>query len=181
MATQVPNDEKLGELMLYVAQQSVDDPYFGATKLNKILFQADTNAYLHLGQPLTGHAYFKLANGPAPRHLVPVRDALTQQSRARIVLEHIGGGYKPQERLVALDHPRMSVFSADEMEIIDATIAELRPLTGTQLSARMHRLPGWRAAKDREDIPYETAFLAETVTQADLDRSLELAVEHGWI
>jgi hypothetical protein len=174
------DDRKLAELILYVAQQSLDDPFFGAVKLNKILFQAESQAYLRLGRTLTDQPYFRLENGPAPQHLRPIRDELMAAGRAGLVSQDIGPAYRPQERLVALDQPQMNLFTADERELIDATIAELRPFTGTTLSARTHRLPAWRAAKDKEVIPFETAFLSETVTQVDLDRALDLALEHDW-
>ena len=38
------SDERLGELILYVADKCADDPRFGATKLNKILWWSDFQA-----------------------------------------------------------------------------------------------------------------------------------------
>ncbi|MDQ3524454.1 MAG: Panacea domain-containing protein, partial [Chloroflexota bacterium] len=60
--------------MLYVAQRSKDDPFFGATKLNKIVYHVDFGAYRRWLRPITGHAYFRLKEGPAPQALVKVRD-----------------------------------------------------------------------------------------------------------
>ena len=56
------------ELILYVLQRSTQGPNMGGTKLNKVLFRSDFGAFLNLGEPITGHPYFKLKNGPAPRH-----------------------------------------------------------------------------------------------------------------
>ena len=49
-----PNDAKLRELILYVAERCENDPDFGALKLNKILFNADFIAYALTGKAITG-------------------------------------------------------------------------------------------------------------------------------
>lgn len=66
------NKEKFRELILYVANMSRNDPDFGAVKLNKILYYADFRAYRELGRPISGAAYRKLSEGPAPRQLLRV-------------------------------------------------------------------------------------------------------------
>src|SRR5215467_9574991 len=71
-----PNDEKFKELILYIASHSEDDPAFGATKLNKLLFFADFITYLRLGHPITGQEYQRLENGPAPRRMLPAKAEL---------------------------------------------------------------------------------------------------------
>jgi len=48
------DDSKFKELLLYVAEQSVGDPHFGKTKLNKILYYIDFQAHGVLGEPVTG-------------------------------------------------------------------------------------------------------------------------------
>lgn len=70
------NDEKLKELILYLADRSNNDEKFGATKLNKLLFYADFLAYVYLGTSITGQEYQVLDQGPAPRRLVPVRESM---------------------------------------------------------------------------------------------------------
>ncbi len=37
----VADDRKLRELMLYIASRSMDDPFMGAMKLNRVLFRCD--------------------------------------------------------------------------------------------------------------------------------------------
>ena len=68
-----PDDNKLRELVLYIAVLSEGDPAFGKVKLNKLLFFADFTAYLSFGKPITGHEYQKTqgwasATAVATRH-----------------------------------------------------------------------------------------------------------------
>jgi len=74
-------DKRLGELMLYVAWKCADDPKFGATKLNKILYFSDFLSFLRTGEAITGSEYVKQKNGPIPKHLVPVRESLESKRK----------------------------------------------------------------------------------------------------
>src|SRR6266498_2034018 len=67
-------EERLREMILYICAKCADDPAFGATKLNKILWFSDFLAYFQRGVPITGVAYQRLSRGPAPKRLVPVRE-----------------------------------------------------------------------------------------------------------
>lgn len=78
------NEAKFRALIVYVAEQSRDDPFFGATKLNKILYYSDFRAYRELGHSITGADYQKLDEGPAPRQLLPIRRALIAEGLIRI-------------------------------------------------------------------------------------------------
>ena len=73
------SDERLRELILYIADRSQTDPRFGATKLNKLVFFADFQSYAERGKPITGCQYMRLPNGPVPRHLIPIRDRLVEE------------------------------------------------------------------------------------------------------
>src|SRR5437660_10500981 len=70
--------QRLRELILYIADRSKDDPKFGATKLNKILYFSDFVSFREYGEPITGAMYMRLENGPAPMHLVPVRNEMLE-------------------------------------------------------------------------------------------------------
>ena len=54
------NEQKFKELVIYIAGRCESDPYFGAVKLNKLLFFSDFFAYAKLGNPITGAEYMKL-------------------------------------------------------------------------------------------------------------------------
>src|SRR5438034_11290020 len=70
------DEPRFRELVLYICEKCAADPKFGATKLNKILYFADFLAYAEFGEPITGVEYQKIANGPAPRRLLPIREEM---------------------------------------------------------------------------------------------------------
>jgi hypothetical protein len=151
----------------------------GGTKLNKVLFRSDFGAYLNLGEAITWHPYFKLKNGPAPRHLVDIRKGMEADGLVRIEKVDIGAA-KPMDRWVPLRRADLSWFTGEQLGFIDGVLQEMAEQTGTEASDRSHLMVGWRLAKLQENIPYETAFLADHASQADIARGQELAREYGW-
>jgi hypothetical protein len=57
--------------------------------------------------------------------------------------------------------PDLSLFSEDEMYIANEVFEELRPFNAIGASDYSHlNSPGWNAANELEDIPYETARIS---------------------
>lgn len=78
-----PDEDKLAELILSVAQQIQDDYSPGATKLNKVPFLAECSHVRAQGEAIPGAAYEELPEGPTPLHLVPIRDGCAETARPR--------------------------------------------------------------------------------------------------
>lgn len=146
---------KFKELILHLADQSGDDPGFASTKLNKLLYFCDFEAYRRLGHSITGARYQKLEWGPAAREFLPLHDELVKDQWATIERRQ-RGGY--EQRVTVSTGADSSVFDADELEVIADVIAQLRPFDATSVSEESHLLsPGWHAANEFEEIPYSTA------------------------
>lgn len=153
------NRRKFAELLLHVAAESEDDPRFGATKLNKILYFSDFEAFGILGDSITGATYRRLERGPVPLQILPVLSELEREGEAvRVETRYF---HLLQKRLKPLRAPDLTVFRDEELAIVDAVIAELRLLNASQVSALSHLEAGWQLARDGEVIPYETAYLSD--------------------
>lgn len=170
--------QRFRELIVYISKQSAKDPHFGATKLNKILYYSDFTAYERFGVPLTGVEYFKLKAGPAPRALLPVRSALVREGAIRIDKAPVG--HYEQHRTVALREPVLEHFTADEIHLVDEVIKDLWSQNASEVSDASHDIR-WRLLNMQDLLPYEFAFLSnEPVTEAEIERTRELAEEFGW-
>jgi hypothetical protein len=173
-------EQKFKELLLYVAGKCAQDPKFGATKLNKILFFSDFLAYAELGKPITGATYQRLDRGPAPRQLLPILRAMNMAEEAKLVAR---GVFKyQQQRLIALRPPNLNVFSSSEIALIDSIIETFRDANAAETSLVSHlQSRGWQLARPGEEIPYCTAFLScDPPSEEVVRRGRELAAEHGW-
>lgn len=173
------DEAKFAELLLYVAERLKDDPEGGAVKLNKALWRADTACVRMHGRSITGASYQKLTHGPAPRRLVPVRNALLQRGDA-VLKEDWYGGYR-QHRLIPIRPADIAVLSEEERAIVDQVVGSIRGKSASQLSAESHNEMGWKMVDYGDTIPISSAYLADEtpVTPAMREHARTLAERHG--
>ena len=157
---------KLKELILYVAQKSEGDPSFGATKLNKILFFADFAYYRQNQRSLTGHPYVKLEHGPAPQNFPAIRDEMIAAGELAIQRTERFQD-RVQRRAIALRDANLTLFSGDEIALVDQVIAELWNRNARESSELSHRFIGWKVALEGEVIPYQTALIVDRALTED--------------
>ena len=176
------NEEKFKELVLYIAQQCKGHPFFGATKLNKLLFFSDFIAFEELGQPITGAEYRALEFGPGPRRWVPIREEMILDGD--ITMERNG----QQQRVIAQRSPDLELFSQEERKIVDNVIALLEYQDAESVSELSHKFLGWDAARaeflvtgQSTLIPYETVHVSDRApSESEIATGKALAEKHGW-
>jgi hypothetical protein len=71
--TMVFDRDKFKRLVHYIIWKAGKRDWFGATKLNKVLWFSDTRAYALTGAPITGATYVREQWGPVPKAIMPVR------------------------------------------------------------------------------------------------------------
>jgi uncharacterized phage-associated protein len=175
------DERKFGELVLYIAKKSEDDPRFGNTKLNKILYYSDFAAYRRLGRSITGDVYQNLPNGPAPRHLLAV--FATLERSGAIDHERRSVGPYIQKRVVAKRPPDESVLTEEELRIVDEVLDALWLMSAGDVTQLSHQEFGWMATEASEDIPYYTAWVgsaAEPLTDEQIRLGQQVAERHGF-
>ncbi len=163
---------RLRELMLFVAERCQDDPKFGVTKLNKILFYCDFFAFAKLGKPITGVPYNKLSYGPVPTGAENARRKMEQDGDAFMTSE----GYSPGrlKRMIPCREADLSMFSGPEIALVDGIIGAVSGATASQLSDLSHG-KAWQAVGLHQAIPYEAIFLSNApYTEEDIARADEL-------
>lgn len=172
------DEHKLRELILYVARRCEEDPHFGSTKLNKILFYSDFVTYGATARPITGVEYQKLQHGPAPRRLKPILDAMAEAGECAIQYrEHFG---YVQRRPVALRDPDLRAFSGEEINRVEQVLRNLWGHTASEVSDLSHHLHGWEVAELGETIPYQAVFLGQrSLWPAEIRYGQQLATELG--
>jgi hypothetical protein len=176
------SEKKFKELILYIASQCEKDRYWGAIKLNKVLFYSDFLAYKLLGESITGADYQALERGPAPRQLCPIRDEMIRTGDLAIDKRSL------QHRPIALREPDLRDFDAREIAIVNKVMTSLRHANADRASEMSHAFLGWKAAWEETKatgknvvIPYGTVFVANPpLDEFEEAHGLELAKAHGW-
>ena len=169
-----PDDEKLRELIIYVSALSQQDPNFGATKLNKLLFYADFLAYQRFGVPITGQEYQALPQGPAPKRLKPV---MARMKRAGDLKEELRqSGRFRQIRPVPIRTADLTKFSGQEIDLVRDIVQRFWNLNATQISNESHLFLGWQLGVQGETIPYSVVLIGNrkpTETERRRGRALQ--------
>jgi hypothetical protein len=169
-----PSDAKLRELILLISEWSQADPKFGAIKLNKLLFHADFSAFLTYGQPITGQEYFKLPQGPAPRRLKAITEAM--KKTGEFAWQEISYFGHTQKKPIALRAADVSKFSGTDVSLVRQTVEKFWKMSATEISDQSHLFLGWKAAHLQETIPYTTALVSRR-TPTDHERKRGLALQ----
>lgn len=176
------NRKKFKELILYVTSQCEKDKFWNATKLNKILFYSDFLAFRDRGESITGAEYFALERGPAPRALVPVRDEMIQDKDLAIERRTF------QHRPMALREADYTVFTGQDIAIVNKVIAALKDKNAEAVSEMSHAFLGWKAAwaegrvtKENVTIPYGSVFVSNaSIDEFEAAYGLDLVKNYGW-
>jgi predicted NAD/FAD-dependent oxidoreductase len=174
------NKHKFRELVVLLAQRSADDPWFGDTKLNKQLHFCDFGAYRKLGRPMTGAPYQRDKHGPTARPLIPVREELEDEGVVKVEQRPVGA--HKRRVTVPLRDADLSLFSAEELAIVDEVVKKLKRSTASRVADVAHdESAGWNLVHQHEDIPYVTALIdTEPPSGQTLEHLRGIAVQRGW-
>jgi hypothetical protein len=157
--------------MVHYVCENVDDPSkLGATKLNKVLWYADTTSFRLSGKTISGeNAYLKQKFGPVPKNILNALDELEEQGVIRIKQVPFFG--KKKREFISLTPFDSSIFDQFQKEILDFAIEHVCDHhTAVSISNETHDII-WEAAELGEEIPVY-AVLASTpgeVTKSHTD------------
>lgn len=163
--------EKFKRLVHYIAWKAGKRDWFGATKLNKVLWFADARLYVLRGRPVTGETYIREKYGPVPRHILSVRLELEKEGKVK--------SFKGNDltRLVASAPPDTSVFTQEELKTVDWWIDHIdKDHTATSISDETHDY-AWEIAGMGEELPLY-AILANRIREPD-DKEREQLVRRA--
>lgn len=176
--------QKFKELVLHLALASARDKGFGMVKLNKLLYRSDFESFRLLGRSITGERYTKQEFGPVAYDLPIVLDELAGEGRLTWSLFETGPYTRkaptPSQR--EENQPDTTLFSGDELQVVDKALNDLAALGGKQVSEwSHHQSSGWRAAEIGQEIPYGTAHIStEPLSEAQMARAIERSRKEGW-
>lgn len=172
-------DARLKQLVLFVAEECENAPYFGLTKLNKIIWKADFTSFAKTGTALTGCGYQRLPFGPAPFAMVPILRALEQDKSITYLDKEFGNGVT-ERRVIAKVPSNTNVFRVSELNYARRAISYYWDMTGAETSDDSHGI-AWRTRDDGDRMHYELAYLSDRKLEGrQLAFLKHLAVERGW-
>ena len=172
MRTEV-NESKFIELLVHAVNTLGDSPRGMATKLNKVLYFCDFAHVRRSGDPITGFEYQKLAQGPTPRAMMPIRNRLVEDGTLTFESTIDAFGYNHHVFSASRDAD-LTVFSPAELETIEAVTTEIANMSARQVSDLSHEDTGWQMVELGETIPFASAYLG---AETELPERLRPAIE----
>jgi len=150
--------ERFRELLLYIADRMERTGHRGSgrIKLAKMLWLSDFEAYLRLGDSITGARYVSDKFGPSPpEELIQSRSFNPETEFA----------YEPgfdRQRLPRVKRAvRTTVFDSRELALVDEVVDRYRDWTGDQVVTRVaHNHPGYKLVGPGQEVPYDSVFIS---------------------
>jgi len=156
--------DRLRQMILYVSIRCVEAERYGLTKLNKIIWRADFEAFATRGTPITGREYQRLPQGPAPKEMRPLLDEMGKEGLIEYFETEFADG-KKEMRPIAKIGPNLSYFTDEDIRFVDASILHYWDMTGTETSDDSHGI-AWKSRENKAPMYYELSYLSdEEITQ----------------
>ena len=172
--------ERLHQAILYVSTKCQNAKRFGGIKLNKIIWRADFESFLHRGQPVTGRAYQRLRLGPAPKEMLPVHRAMIDAGLIKVDIVDFGEGII-ERRTVPLEAPDPRFFDDQDLGFLDDAVAYYWDLTGMETSDESHGM-AWKTRSNGDPMPYESAYLSDrNLTNTQREKMEKMICAKGWV
>ncbi|HUH84233.1 MAG TPA: Panacea domain-containing protein [Stellaceae bacterium] len=153
--------------MHYICWKCQDPTKLGATKLNKVLWLSDAHAFMVVGQPITEAKYVKQQFGPVPGAILPTLREL--QREAKIAVRDVEYFGRPKREFFALQRPDISMFTADDISLVDAAIDFVcENHTAASISEATHT-EIWKLAEIGEEMPLRAVLAANLAEITDAD------------
>jgi uncharacterized phage-associated protein len=134
----------------------------GKVKLAKLLYFLDFDNYEKNHKSITGDIYHRLPMGPVPDTMTKIIEQLEKSKKLEIKHMQEKVDYNPTEIYKCKSKADLSVFSKEEMEILNRTIATYGHLNGKQLETLSHAEAPYIATEERGEIAYELAYYRGT-------------------
>jgi len=155
------NKKKYQNTILYLCQQ-LGGKIKGKKKLAKLLYFVDFDFYEKYQKAITGDTYKALPMGPFPVELEEVTREMSKKKILNVDSVKEREGYFSTEVYSCISEPDASLFSQEELKIINRVITKYGHLNGKQLEELSHAEAPYVATKPKEKISYELSFYRGT-------------------
>jgi hypothetical protein len=160
---------KVIEAVIYMAEHSKSDSYFGERKVYKLLYYADSEAYRQHGAPITGTTYVHYPHGPFPENWPALKREMLEAGDMQIFGSPPRDGRKDHGR--NLIYPQRTVkegvLTLEDCAILAAQVKRFAGFNFAGIEEYVQEEAGWLATDDGDAIPYEVAGISAPPLSAD--------------
>ena len=147
---------RLKNIMLYILNRC-DEVW--CTKMNKLLFYTDFVSYRERGMAMTGLSYRAIDFGPVPERWDRVYSEFPEvRQELRQIGDFVGSV------LIASAKPDVTMFTDDELKVLDTICIHFSKMTSREISRISHDEEAWLNHHDKhEHIPFDDAYTIKEI------------------
>jgi len=146
--------EKLKNMILYLVKR-LDGVL--KTKLNKLLWYCDFLHFKETSVSITGAQYVRLPYGPVPDNYERIIGVMQPELLDKGEVDFDTEKGIVGERFIALVEPDKSIFSEEEIQVMNFVADTFRDYTSTDIKNKSHQETAYKKCKDGDIISYEYA------------------------
>ena len=156
------NPAKVIEAVIYMAERSKADSYFGERKVYKLLYYADCEAYRQRGAPITGTMYVHYPHGPFPENWPALKKEMLAAGDIQILSSHPREGRNDHGRNLIFSQRSMheGVLTAADCAILAEQVKRFAAFNFAGIEEYVQEEAGWLTTDDGDTIPYETSGIS---------------------
>ncbi|MFH0755648.1 MAG: type II toxin-antitoxin system antitoxin SocA domain-containing protein [bacterium] len=148
--------EKFKEVLLYILERIGARPNIGEAVVCKLMYFIDFDFYEKFEEQLIGAKYIKNHFGPTP---VAFSEIVAQMEKdgdlTRVIKKYF---QHDQKKYLPRRSADLSIFSAQEKELIDWEIERFKDFNATKMRDYSHKDVPWIGTDDLQPINYEAVF-----------------------
>ncbi len=148
--------EKFKEVFIYILEKIGARPNIGEVVIWKLMYFIDFDYYEKYEEQLIGAKYIKNTHGPTPAAYAQIIEQMIKNQELTLVKNKYF--QYQQKKYLPLRSANLSIFSAQEKELIDHEIERFKDYNATKISELSHRDVPWIGTKDKQIIDYEAVF-----------------------
>ena len=147
--------DKFKEVLLYILNKIGSKANIGETVIYKLLYFIDFDYYEKYEMQLIGASYMKNKYGPTPVEFKKIVDSMIGKEIEKVKSDYFN---YPQTKYLPLRKAKISIFKAEEIELIDKVLHRLSDMNAAQISNYSHGDVPWLTTDENEIIEYESVF-----------------------
>lgn len=153
------NLNKFKEALIYILAKVGAKPNIGETVLYKLLYFIDFDYYEKYEEHLIGATYIKDHLGPTPLEFSAVVADMIENKDIEVFkskhFQHLQKKYFPYRK------PDLSIFSVNEIKLIDDVLNKLSDMSASTISEYAHHDTPWIVTSDQKKIDYNSVLLRD--------------------
>jgi len=150
------NEQKYRNAVLFFAKK-IQNGTLGKLKLMKLLYYLDFDFFEKYGRSVTGDEYLRFEYGPVP-HMGEKMLKKMAGNEIKITKRRVADGLNDQMHIEALKDFDLSVFTKEELLMLEEIADKWEKFTGTEMKHASHGEAPWIATKPNGIIDYNLSY-----------------------